>query len=128
MTVVSLLPPLLNGYLIDEVITPVLIDRGQLTADGVPVPPADAPQGPPPGISPPAGPWVAPPHSVALLAAVVLGLLGAHFGTMILNGARTWTLGWLGQRVTLRPADPDLQLPAGPLSLPSTPATAPAAS
>ena len=100
MTVVSLLPPLLNGYLIDEVITPVLIDRGQLTADGVPVPPADAPQGPPPEISSPAEPSVAPPHSVALLTAVVLGLLGAHFGTMILNGARTWTLGWLGQRVT----------------------------
>ncbi|MCY3736082.1 MAG: ABC transporter ATP-binding protein [Gemmatimonadaceae bacterium] len=104
MTVVSLVPPLLNGYLIDEVITPVLIDRGQATAEGVPVPPAgmpaaEDPQGPP-GISSTAEPRVAPPGSVALLAAVVLGLLGAHFGAMILNGARTWTLGWLGQRVT----------------------------
>ena len=100
MTGVSLLPPLLNGYLIDEVITPVLIDRGQLTADGAPLPPAEEPQGPPPEVSSPAEPPVAPPGSVVLLTAVVLGLLGAHFGAMILNGARTWTLGWLGQRVT----------------------------
>ncbi len=105
MTLVSLLPPLLNGYLIDEVITPVLIERGQLTAEGVPIPPAgmspaENPQGPPPEIYPTGEPWAAPPQSVALLAAVVLGLLGAHFGAMILNGARTWTLGWLGQRVT----------------------------
>ena len=63
-------------------------------------PPAEEPQRPPPELSSPAEPRVAPPGSVVLLTAVVLGLLGAHFGAMVLNGARTWTLGWLGQRVT----------------------------
>ena len=59
-----------------------------------------------PGPRPPAvkhrprGPLVPPHESVSLLVMVVLGLLAVHFGRMILNGARTWTLGWLGQRVT----------------------------
>ena len=79
MTGVSLLPPQLNRILINDVITPVLVARGE---------------------SPPEGPLVPPAESVTLLAMVVLGLLGVHFGRMILNGARTWTLGWLGQRVT----------------------------
>ena len=79
MTAVSLLPPQLNRILINDVITPVLVFRGE---------------------TPPEGPLPAPPESVALLTMVVLGLLAVHFGRMILNGARTWTLGWLGQRVT----------------------------
>ena len=76
MTAVSLLPPQLNRILIDDAITPVLKARG----DAV-------------------GPQAAPPESVAVLIMVVLSLLGVHFGRMLLNGARTWTLGWLGQRV-----------------------------
>ena len=77
MTAVSLLPPQLNKILIDDAITPVLQIRGEST---------QTPQAP-------------PPESVAVLTMVVLGLLGVHFGRMILNAARTYTLGWLGQRV-----------------------------
>ena len=76
MTAVSLVPPQLNRILIDDAITPVLKARG----DAI-------------------GPEVPAPESVAVLTMVVLGLLGVHFGRMLLNAARTYTLGWLGQRV-----------------------------
>ncbi len=88
MTVIGLLPPLLNEILIDDVITPVIADY-MVDVDGVrrQVPTPDAPR-------------VPPNQHVVLLGWVVLGLFSIHFSRMIINAIRSYTLGWLGQRIT----------------------------
>lgn len=87
MTAIGLLPPQLNAYLIDNVITPVITDYMVETDDGLT---QDLSQG---SRTPPA-------EKVELLMWVVMGLLSIHFGRMLLNGVRAYTLGWLGQRIT----------------------------
>ena len=87
MTAIGLLPPQLNAILIDDVITPVIADymtdengvRGQDLTLGQRTPPAAA---------------------VELLLWVVTGLLFIHFSRMLFNGIRSYTMGWLGQRIT----------------------------
>lgn len=78
MTAVGLLPPQLNRYLIDDVIVPVIMERGS-EFEGVVTPRAEF---------------------VTMLGWVVLGLLSIHFSRMLINGLRSYTLGWLGQRIT----------------------------
>jgi len=88
MTVIGLLPPQLNVILIDDVITPVIADymvkdeagiRKQVTSDT---------------------PLVPPTAQIAVLGWVVVGLFSIHFSRMIFNAIRSYTLGWLGQRIT----------------------------
>jgi ATP-binding cassette, subfamily B, bacterial len=80
MTVVNLLPPQLNRILIDDAIIPAIKDIEARKIDvGVNVTPlAD---------------------SAELLLMVVLGLLSIYVARGVINSARTYTLGWLGQRV-----------------------------
>ena len=78
MTAVGLLPPQLNRYLIDDVIVPVIMERGSEFE----------------GVVPPRAEFV------TMLGWVVLGLLSIHFSRMLINGLRSYALGWLGQRIT----------------------------
>jgi len=78
MTFIGLLPPQLNRHLIDDVIIPVITARGN-SVEGAVVPSAD---------------------HVTMLGWVVIGLLSIHFSRMLINGVRSYTLGWLGQRIT----------------------------
>lgn len=88
VTGIGPLPPLLNAVLIDDVIAPVIagyiveVDgkRQQVVTPGAP----RTPQA----------------ENLELLGWVVLGLLAIHFGRMVINGVRSYTLGWLGQRIT----------------------------
>jgi len=80
ITGVSLLPPQLNRILIDDVITPALILYGEANAT-VEIP-----------MTPPAG-------AISLLSWVVVGLLAIYIARALINGLRTYWLGWLGQRV-----------------------------
>ena len=88
MTAIGLLPPQLNIILIDDVITPVISDymgdeagvRKQLVTP-------DNPQTP-------------PSAQVVLLGWVVAGLFSIHLSRMLINAVRSYTLGWLGQRIT----------------------------
>lgn len=78
LTGVNLVPPYLNKILIDSVVTPVIVhfsEAGQTA------------------------PWTPPDAAVDLLVWVVLGLLGVYVAQALVNGVRTYTLGWLGQRV-----------------------------
>ncbi len=77
MTAIGMLPPQLNKHLIDDVIVPVVASRG--VVEGPLVPPAD---------------------HVVMLGWVVIGLLSIHFSRMLINGVRSYSLGWLGQRIT----------------------------
>ncbi|MDA0335287.1 MAG: ABC transporter ATP-binding protein [bacterium] len=77
MTAIGMLPPQLNKHLIDDVIVPVVAARG--VVEGPVVPPAD---------------------HVVMLGWVVIGLLSIHFSRMLINGVRSYSLGWLGQRIT----------------------------
>jgi ATP-binding cassette subfamily B protein len=88
VTAIGLLPPQLNIILIDDVITPVIADYMQ-DVEGVrkQVLTEDTPQSP-------------PESAVTLLGWVVLGLLSIHLSRMVLNSARSYVLGWLGQRIT----------------------------
>ncbi len=82
-TGLSLLPPLLNGVLIDRVITPVIVQYSKSGGgEGL----ASTPRTP-------------PQEHVDLLVWVVLGLLGIYLVRALVGGARTYCLGWLGQRV-----------------------------
>lgn len=80
MTGVSLLPPQLNRILIDDVITPVIVlySESDVTTKTPMIPPA---------------------ASSDLLIWVVCGLLGIYICRALVNGFRTYWLGWLGQRV-----------------------------
>ena len=78
LTIVSLLPPQLNKYLIDDVIIQYHDEIGSLEA-GIPVTP--------------------PTEYVSKLILVVLGLLGIYVFRALINGARSYVLGWLGQRI-----------------------------
>ena len=78
MTAIGLLPPQLNRYLIDVVIIPVIAERGtEITGQ----------------VTPPA-------EHVVMLAWVVAGLLAIHFSRLLISSVRSYTLGWLGQRIT----------------------------
>ena len=79
-TFVNLLPPYLNQILIDDVLTPVIADFHDLgVAPGSRQEPASA--------------------QTDLLIWVVLGLLGSYVVRAITTGLRTYSLGWIGQRV-----------------------------
>ncbi|MFH1566706.1 MAG: ABC transporter ATP-binding protein [Gemmatimonadota bacterium] len=86
VTAVGLVPPQLNRVLIDHVIVPVVSQYeemarslgGSLAAVGVRPPPADA---------------------MRLLLWVVVGLLGVHVSRAVLNAARSYLMGWLGQQI-----------------------------
>jgi ATP-binding cassette subfamily B protein len=81
LTGVSLLPPQLNRILIDDVITPVIIQNSGAEQE------VDlAPKAP-------------PQEAVELLLWVVLGLLGIYLVRALMGAARTYCLGWLGQYV-----------------------------
>ena len=80
LTAIGLLPPQLNLILIDDVITPVLV---QYETAGIAEGEATT----------------APVASVQLLLWVVLGLLGVYIGRSSISGVRMYALGWLGQRV-----------------------------
>ena len=84
LTGVSLLPPLLNKYLIDSVITPVLVEHGKVEG-GV--------------LQNMLTPRTPPPDAVSELLLVVLGLLGIYVTRALIGGTRSYCLGWLGQRV-----------------------------
>jgi ATP-binding cassette, subfamily B, bacterial len=88
MTVIGLLPPQLNRILIDDVITPVIADY-MVETDGVRV-----------QILTPESPKIPPDKAIELLSWVVLGLLSIHLSRMLINGVRSYSLGWLGQRIT----------------------------
>ncbi|NKB68011.1 MAG: ATP-binding cassette domain-containing protein [Candidatus Latescibacteria bacterium] len=76
-TAVNLSPPLLNVILIDEVLRPA--EMQQVDVGEQVVTPA--------------------PEALDLLWAVVLGLLGVYVARALINGTRTYCLGWLGQYV-----------------------------
>ncbi len=79
-TAINLLPPLLNKVLIDDVITPVIADYDETQKEGLEA--------------------LTPPQDVVnLLFWVVLGLVGVYVGRALINGIRTYCLGWLGQHV-----------------------------
>ena len=82
VTGISLLPPLLNEMLIDEVLVPVIGEYSQLSKNNVSL-----------------EDWSPPEQAVTLLAWIVLGLLSIHLGRALINGLRTYSLGWIGQRV-----------------------------
>ena len=69
LTAIGLAPPQLNRVLIDEVIVPVVA-----------------------GLRPAS-------EAVTGLAMVVVGLLAIHVARVIINGSRSYILGWLGQQV-----------------------------
>ena len=97
ITAVSLLPPQLNRILIDDVITPVVVQNSGLEGRGEAA-----------SISSPSAPLeggdslavkTPPPEAVELLLWVVLGLLGIYLVRAVMGAARTYCLGWLGQHV-----------------------------
>ena len=80
VTAMSLVPPQLNKYLIDDIITPVMIEyKDAGVAEGVVMTP--------------------PSWAVDLLILIVAGLLAVYAGRGLLNVARTYCMGWLGQRI-----------------------------
>jgi ATP-binding cassette subfamily B protein len=89
VTAIGLLPPQLNIILIDQVITPVIVEYMIEDDDGVrrQEPTPEEPKTP-------------PQEQVELLLWVVVGFLSIHFSRMLINGLRSYTLGWLGQRIT----------------------------
>ena len=89
MTFVGLLPPQLNLILIDDVITPVIVEYMETGADGIPKQKLT-----------PDDPKTPPAEQAKLLIWVVAGLFSIHFGRMLINATRSYTLGWLGQRIT----------------------------
>ncbi|MCH7547515.1 MAG: hypothetical protein IID30_14030, partial [Planctomycetes bacterium] len=72
-----------------QVITPVIVEYMIEDDDGVrrQVPTPEEPKTP-------------PQEQVELLLWVVVGFLSIHFSRMLINGLRSYTLGWLGQRIT----------------------------
>ena len=82
VTAISLLPPLLNEKLIDDVLTPVIYEYTSVEESGASL-----------------EHWSPPAEAVTLLGWIVLGLLGIHLGRTLLNSMRSYSLGWLGQRV-----------------------------
>ncbi len=96
LTVIGLLPPLLNKALIDDVIVPALNVNESPVDESVETDPA---------LTTELLLWVdntfatgVPDHS-RLLLWVVLGLLGVHLLRSIISGIRMYALGWLGQRI-----------------------------
>jgi len=87
LTFIGLLPPQLNRVLIDRVIVPVTADYIQLV-DGVPQ-----------QILTPDVPKTPSTEAVEILIWVVLGLLGLYIVRALVNGSRSYILGWLGQRI-----------------------------
>ncbi len=87
LTIIGLLPPLLNQILIDDVVLPTIAPYTKII-DGAPrqVLTPDTPQTP-------------PAESVELLVFVVLGLLGVYIGRALVNSIRTYVLGWIGQHI-----------------------------
>jgi ATP-binding cassette subfamily B protein len=88
MTAIGMLPPQLNRRLIDDVITPVISDYMGTDAEGVRRQDLDL------------GPMIPEAGYVDDLLWIVMGLLSIHFSRMLINGVRSYTLGWLGQRIT----------------------------
>jgi ATP-binding cassette, subfamily B, bacterial len=89
MTAIGLLPPQLNIILIDDVITPVIADYMVEGEGGIRK-----------QLVTPDDPRTPPAAQVVLLGWVVAGLFSIHFGRMLINTVRSYTLGWLGQRIT----------------------------
>ena len=87
LTVINLLPPQLNKYLIDDVIVPVTAEYVQII-DGVQRQ----------NLTPEA-PKAPPPEAVTKLVWIVCGLLGLYVIRALINGWRAYILGWLGQRI-----------------------------
>lgn len=87
MTAIGMVPPQLNLILIDEVITPVIVDY-MTEVDGFPKQDLDL------------GRQIPDAKYVDLLLMVVMGLLSIHFSRMLINAVRMYTSGWLGQRIT----------------------------
>lgn len=81
LTVINLLPPQLNKILIDDVITPVIVQYNEVA--GLEAGSAMTP----------------PPEYVTKLMWVVFGLLGIYVLRALINGTRSYALGWLGQRI-----------------------------
>jgi len=86
LTAIGLLPPLLNKYLIDDVILPVTSEYFQIV-DGIQVQVlSETPQTP-------------PAYAVTRLTWIVLALLGLYIARAVVGGLRSYVLGWLGQRI-----------------------------
>lgn len=87
VTAVGLLPPLLNRHLIDSIIVPIVSKYSQRAEElGY----QDLAQ---------LGEMATPPGVSGDLAWVVLGLLGVHVARTVMNGSRSYILGWLGQQI-----------------------------
>ena len=87
LTIINLLPPQLNKYLIDDVIMPVTADYVQIV-DGVQKQ----------NLTPEA-PKTPPQEVVTKLIWVVFFLLGLYVIRALINGWRSYILGWLGQHI-----------------------------
>jgi ATP-binding cassette subfamily B protein len=85
LTGVSLLPPLLNRYLIDDILLPAWAQyANQEAGEG--------------GGGETAAEAIAEQYVDGLMW-VVIGLFGIYLTRALINGVRTYCLGWLGQRV-----------------------------
>ena len=100
LTVIGLLPPLLNQALIDDVIVPTInIDEEKASAMLT----EKASREPPPSTR--LLHWIdttlasGAPSQSRLLLWVVLGLLGVYILRGLISGVRMYALGWLGQRI-----------------------------
>ena len=100
LTVIGLLPPLLNQALIDDVIVPTInVDAENAVA----VASEKAAREPPPTTR--LLHWIDTsfasdtPSQSRLLLWVVLGLLGVYILRGLISGVRMYALGWLGQRI-----------------------------
>ena len=100
LTVIGLLPPLLNQALIDDVIVPT-INIGEEKASAMLT--EKASREPPPSTR--LLHWIdttlasGAPSQSRLLLWVVLGLLGVYILRGLISGVRMYALGWLGQRI-----------------------------
>ena len=94
VTALNLIPPWLNAILIDDVVMPVMVEyRSQAKAAAVDV------EGLGEEWQVELGPMTPPGEAVDLLVLIVTSLLGIFAVRGFLNGARSFCLGWLGQRV-----------------------------
>ena len=100
LTVIGLLPPLLNQALIDDVIVPTINVDAENT---VAVASEKAAREPPPTTR--LLHWIdttfasGTPSQSRLLLWVILGLLGVYILRGLISGVRMYALGWLGQRI-----------------------------
>ena len=93
VTALNLAPPWLNAILIDDVILPVMVEyQGQAKAAGHDMDADDFDTAVLGTLNPPA-------EAEKLLVLIVVSLLGIFAVRGFLNGARSYCLGWLAQRV-----------------------------